>query len=374
MTKCAQKSPTPGSDRHHARVAALVPSAIAVALAVTLVAQPAAGLPSQQPIEGWPMAKWGMTEPEVLKAFGGAAKSLTEEASRQSSDRTATIVIDDVAVGGVSFRALFLFDPTAALQQIRLELPPSSSPPATQFRKVEDYLAPKYGQPFRGTAANDVLSVWILQRSVIELHYAPTKLSLRFERLTGQTKESVMGGFVEIQGKPSLGGDHTVATSPAKSPKRVDPVSVAQSGKWRLIKSESQFDDSRTVVLTLVAENSIKGWLATSMPQLILRCQEHRTEAYVVTGMPATVEYGESDRHTVRLRYGDDAATSVMMSQSTDNKSLFFPDPTNSILRMWNVQTLLVGFTPFNANPVSIRFDVSGLPFAIQPLREACGW
>ena len=95
---------------------------------------------------------------------------------------------------------------------------------------------------------------------------------------------------------------------------------------------------------------------------------------YVATGMPATVEAGELNRHTVRLRYGDDAAFSVLTSESTDNKALFFPDPINNITRMWNVQMLLVGFTPFNANPVSIRFDVSGLPFAIQPLRDACGW
>jgi hypothetical protein len=90
--------------------------------------------------------------------------------------------------------------------------------------------------------------------------------------------------------------------------------------------------------------------------------------------MPATVEVGEFERHTVRLRYDDDAATSVVMAQSTDNKALFFPDPMSSIIRMWSAQMLLVGFTPFNASPVMIRFDVSGLPFAIQPLREACGW
>lgn len=320
------------------------------------------------------MAKWGMTEPEVLKAFGGAAKSLTAGASRQSSDREATIAIDDVTVGGVSFRALFLFDPTAGIQQIHLEMPPSKAPPATQFQKVEDYLVPKYGQPFRGTAAKDVLSVWIIQKSVIELHYAPTMLSLRFERLNGQTKESVMAGFVEIQGKPSFEGARTVAASVAKSPARVDPISVAQPGKWRLVKSKSQFDDGPTIVLSLLAENTIRGWLATSTPILFLRCQEKRTEAYIATGMPASVESGGMDFHTVRLRYGDEPAFITAMSQSTDNKSLFFSDPTNSITRMWNAHTLLVGFTPFNANPVTIRFDVSGLPFAIQPLREACGW
>jgi hypothetical protein len=193
-----------------------------------------------------------MTEPEVLNVFGGAAKSLPEAASRQSGDKAATIAIDDVAVGGVSFRALFLFNPSAGLQQIHLELPSSNAPPITQFQKVEKYLVPKYGQPFRGTAAKEVLSAWILQKSVIELHYTPTTLNLRFERLNGQTKDSVIAGFVEIQGKPSFEGARTVAASVAKSPARADPIGAAQSGKWRLTKSKSQFDDSPTVVLSLL--------------------------------------------------------------------------------------------------------------------------
>jgi type VI secretion system protein VasI len=90
--------------------------------------------------------------------------------------------------------------------------------------------------------------------------------------------------------------------------------------------------------------------------------------------MAAAVEQGAVDLHTVRLRYGNDAAFTILMSQSTDNRSLFFPDPMMKIIGMWNIQQLVVGFTPFNANPVAIRFDVSGLANAIQPLRDACGW
>ncbi len=150
-----------------------------------------------------------------------------------------------------------------------------------------------------------------------------------------------MRGVVETHREHSREKESAIASS-------VDEPSgrASQFGKWRVSKSKSQFDDSQTVVLTLAAENSIKGWLATSIPQLILRCQEGRTKAYVVTGMPAAVEYGEVERHTVRLRYGEDAAFSVLMSQSTDNKSLFFPDPVMKIVGLWNVPVLLVGFIP----------------------------
>jgi hypothetical protein len=147
-----------------------------------------------------------------------------------------------------------------------------------------------------------------------------------------------------------------------------------QNGKWHTIESKSQFDDTRTVVLSLAAENKIQGWLATAVPQLLLRCQEGRTEMYVAVGMPATVELGEFQRHTVRIRYDDEAPISLITNESTDNKSLFFPDAMTSIRRMWTSHILLVGFTPFNASPVTVRFDVSGLPFAIQPLRDACRW
>jgi len=284
------------------------------------------------------------------------------------------IGIDDVGVGGVYFRALFLFDQSGELQRIRLYGPPPGSAD-TQFRKVDDYLAGKYGEPLSGTMDDRSRSVWILKNSVIALDYLSlTVLDLSFERRDGQSKESVLSGFTEVHRKHKRVVETGIALPAGKSLGRGQPVSAAQLGKWRVSKSKSQFDDSPTVVLALHAENTITGWLATSVPILIIRCQERNTEVYVATGMQPSVESGGTALHTVRLRYGDEAAFAVPMSTSTDNKSLFFIDPINDIRHMWNVQSLLVGFTPFNANPVSIRFDVTGLPFAIQPLREACGW
>jgi hypothetical protein len=153
MTKCAPKSSTAGSLRHFARIIS-APLAIAFALAVTSVAQPTAVRPVQ-PIEGWPMAKWGMTEPEVLKAFAGAAKSLNEGMSAET-ELSATIGIDDVGVGGIYFRARFMFDQTGKLGKICLYGPAPSSSPEGQFRKVEDYLAGKYGEPFSGTKEDNI--------------------------------------------------------------------------------------------------------------------------------------------------------------------------------------------------------------------------
>jgi type VI secretion system protein VasI len=175
--------------------------------------------------------------------------------------------------------------------------------------------------------------------------------------------------------------NHAVPDSDAEGPatrdvnrKTATIQSTVGREKWHVSEAKSQFDDSRTVVLTLAADNRIKGWLATSTPQLILRCQERKTEVYIATGMPASVEYGEIRRHTVRLRYDDGVAKSMLMTQSTDNQALFFPNPVSNIRRMLSSQTLVVGFTPFNGSPVTIRFDVSDLASAIGPFRGVSRW
>jgi hypothetical protein len=303
MTKCAQKSTPPESSGHPVRVVSPIPLAIALALAVNAGAQPAAGLPSHPIIEGWPMAKWGMSESEVIKAFDGAAKSLAEGTSTDAELRAA-IGIDDVGVGGVSFRALFLFDRTDNLERIRLYGPAPTAPSDSQFRKVENYLAGKYGEPFSGTVGDSAQSVWILQRSVIHLEYLPlTALDLSFERRNGQTKELVMSGLVEVHRKHVRTSEPAISLPASKSSSYVQSGSAAQFGKRRVTKSKSQFDDSPTVLLALKAENSIKGWLTTSIPTLFIRCQERRTEVFVATGTQASVESGALDLHTVRLRY-----------------------------------------------------------------------
>src|SRR5689334_23259912 len=82
-----------------------------------------------QTIEEWAPAKWGMTEPQVLKAFGDAARKLpSPQFGREFDGRPGTIAIDDVAVGGVSLRALFLFDRAGKLDGILLTLPETSAP------------------------------------------------------------------------------------------------------------------------------------------------------------------------------------------------------------------------------------------------------
>lgn len=152
------------------------------------------------------------------------------------------------------------------------------------------------------------------------------------------------------------------------------PTNTPDAGKWITDISTNSFDDSRTVVLLLDADNEIEGWLSTFLPGLILRCQEGRVEAYIHIGTQAEVELDSNfdNRPTVRLRFDSNEAITLRMDESTDGDALFFPQPQTTIDQLLVHDRLLFGFTPFNASAVEATFDLRGLSYVIQPLREAC--
>jgi type VI secretion system protein VasI len=145
--------------------------------------------------------------------------------------------------------------------------------------------------------------------------------------------------------------------------------------KWTTERGRSSFDDSPTVSLTLEAEAPMLGWPdRIETPALVLRCQEHKTEAYIRTGMAPNVEYGRLREAAVRLRLDQEPASRIVASESTDNKALFFAEPISLIRSLLKHERLTFGFTPFNSSAVETAFDLRGLDAAIKPLRDACGW
>jgi hypothetical protein len=173
---------------------------------------------------------------------------------------------------------------------------------------------------------------------------------------------------------PPSGKSSTVASAPSNT-KAVKKPSVLRrpiSGKWREEVSVSEFDDSESVVLTLPGERPVAGWIETSRPSLILRCRERKAEAYIRTGLRANPEYGLYDMFSARVRLDSGVAESVQMGGSTDGNSLFFQDPKVFIGSLLAHRRLVFQFTPFNADPTSTEFDLSGLDRAIERFKDAC--
>ena len=145
-----------------------------------------------------------------------------------------------------------------------------------------------------------------------------------------------------------------------------------ETGNWQSSFSTSAFDDSKIVRLSLLADDSVEGWLTTYTPWLNIRCQEHKLDVYVNVGMQINVESGLFQSATVRVRFDSNEAQDMIADESTDGEALFFRNPSEMINSMLNHNRMIFGFIPFNASAVVTTFNLTGLSGVIQPLRDAC--
>jgi hypothetical protein len=207
----------------------------------------------------------------------------------------------------------------------------------------------------------------------------------------------LIGGVIgAVAGSTSARSSQTVVAAPPQAvtnivtvtPTQVEPSAMPEqatdiavgsesdmltpvAGKWIAISTVSSFDDTTTFGLALDAENSVRGWLSSEIPTLYLRCRSRQLDVYITLGMTAEVAYDE-DWHTARLRFDSDAAQTLLMGVGAEDDTLFFEDPEAIIISMLNHDTLLFGFTPFNATPVETRFDLRELSQAIHIIRDPC--
>lgn len=162
------------------------------------------------------------------------------------------------------------------------------------------------------------------------------------------------------------------------------PVSAAENqpvstDKWRIKEDKSPMDDSKTVVLSLESEDMIQGPLGAKRPSLVIRCQEGKTDTYVVTHMAASVEedYDGAPRldHTVKIRFDDGNAIQEFWEESGSHDALFIGADGKELAKtLSHTQRFTFQFTPFNANPAVARFDLQGLDSHLGKVADACRW
>jgi type VI secretion system protein VasI len=161
-------------------------------------------------------------------------------------------------------------------------------------------------------------------------------------------------------------GERVSAQDPARS--------LTSTCKWKVQTETSKIDDSKNVTLSLEAESVIHGWPSmTARPELEIRCKERKTEAYIITGMAPSVEYGFNIA-TVTFRLDRQPAFKVATSKSTDGEALFIPQAANFAKRLTAGETLLFEFIPFNSSGQLTTFDIRGLGEALKSIRAACKW
>lgn len=145
---------------------------------------------------------------------------------------------------------------------------------------------------------------------------------------------------------------------------------TVDNGKWRVSEKMSKIDDSVNVFMFLNANEQIKTGLSSKYPRLILRCSEDKTSAFINVG--AYLGMGET---RVLTRLDKNKARKSTWSLSTDYKAMFVPGgDVKWIRKLMKHDTLLVEVTPYGESPVTMEFDLAGLPEAIKPLQKACHW
>lgn len=143
-------------------------------------------------------------------------------------------------------------------------------------------------------------------------------------------------------------------------------------GKWEILKKDSSFDDSKTVVMYLDANSSVEGSYESATPSLYVRCKEGVREVYFALGLLTDVVTDAVGQAEIRLRWDKEKAYTVLMDEGTDNKIVFSPNPQAMINNLLSHDTLLLGFTPFNASPVETTFTLTGFSDVAEELVKGC--
>lgn len=140
------------------------------------------------------------------------------------------------------------------------------------------------------------------------------------------------------------------------------------SGNWRVYIDSDPVDDSVRVVALLDAESGRSVW--GEKPTLALRLKGSKIEAWIDWG-----DYIAHDGTRVTWRIDNRNARSRWWGVSTDNAATFYPLNEQDFIEDLLAATQLVArVTPYNENPITAVFDLTGIGNALVPMQEARGW
>jgi hypothetical protein len=163
-----------------------------------------------------------------------------------------------------------------------------------------------------------------------------------------------------------------VTTARPSSPDAEDGTAVSRT--WSAANRTMWVGNRRNAVAYDVeADDTIRIWMRTVRPALVVRCAGGRTEVFVFTQTAAKIEPRTED-HTVSLSFDGGEAVTELWPDSDDHDALFAPDGAAFARRLAGARTLRFGFSPHNAPPATATFQVAGLDRALATAGRECGW
>lgn len=171
----------------------------------------------------------------------------------------------------------------------------------------------------------------------------------------------IKGDLQRLQCFDSLAQAHGI-----NKPKDPTPT-VEGMGKWHVEAKTNPIDDTKTVVLGLVADS---GKSRFGVPvSLVIRCVNNSTDLYI------NWQSFLGSESVVHARMGKEEAIEEDWNLSSDQQATIYPyDPVAYIKKMMTSNSFVAQVTPFNESPITAVFDTTGLENAIKPVRDVCKW
>jgi hypothetical protein len=184
--------------------------------------------------------------------------------------------------------------------------------------------------------------------------------------------------FLFLSAHPSAGpvraGDPGGAANSASTSSAATAVVTAPAHQW---SREDEYrwiaNHKRSVAYTLDANQQVRVWTTHVRPSLVMRCLNKKTEVFVYTESPSKMESTDG-LHSVRLTFDDAAESDERWPDSAEHDALFAPDGTALARRISTAHHLRFGFSPHNADPVQVDFDLGDAGPAVAQVAKTCGW
>ncbi len=234
-------------------------------------------------------------------------------------------------------------------------------------------------------------------RTLIEALLAHRSMLVRYASNGGYSKEAafdlpgldaVIGDFEQACGiarpfaRSSPKGGET-AGGPAAVPVAAPAAANLAVGNWSVSQETSKFDDRKTIIATLEADQpwTVRGKLTGTAlertsysiePVLVLRCREAVAEAYIVQTRLFSRSPGSVD---VKIQFDAVSPQNAELGISEDGKVLFFAKASDLVKKMVGARRLGITFKPIKGDPPpegEAVFDLTGVDRALGSWLQAC--
>lgn len=271
-----------------------------------------------------------------------------------STDRAQFASMQRLCGGDVNFVTVSIFKATPKMVEVGFH---STGPGSDGNTKVVDCARPEF----------DLVAIADVPEAALAGGSSPGALA---------AGEPAGASVVATQTSPDVKPrDPEDPMSGLPDPSEVAPPTEGDPGKWQKSIRTNPMDDSKTVLLALKAD---QGQSRMGKPvTLFARCQSNTTEVYInwndYLGDDSRDVYEEWKN--VQVRIGSKPAQNQRWGISTDNTATFAPGWAGSLLQqMVGEERMVVSTIPYNENPITAIFDISGLEFPLRELADTCGW